>query len=90
VQEGALTLFALMLPTLQDFIPPEELAKLAAKSGDKAAAEALEKKNAIGEPQVLQLVKLIIPRNSDGVHPVATFHPLQLLTRLSFKLGICT
>lgn len=35
--------------TPQDFIPAEELAKLAAKSGDKAAAEALEKKNAIGE-----------------------------------------
>ena len=45
--------FFVMLSTtpyksLQDFIPPEELAKLAAKSGDKASAEALEKQNAIG------------------------------------------
>lgn len=38
----------LPLVTMQDFIPPEELAKLAAKSGDKASAEALEKQNAIG------------------------------------------
>jgi len=37
---------------MQDFIPPEELAKLAAKSGDKASAEALEKKNAIGSNNI--------------------------------------
>jgi hypothetical protein len=35
-------------PPTQDFIPPEELAKLMSKAGDKAAAEAVEAKTAIG------------------------------------------
>jgi len=57
----------------QDFIPPEELAKLAAKSGDKAAAEALEKKNAIGELVLGRishdLGKLYVPCSQGAADP---------------------
>jgi hypothetical protein len=46
---------------LQDFIPPEELAKLRSKAGDKAAAEAIESKTAIGGCSLSKLLLHMCP-----------------------------
>eukprot|EP00967_Tisochrysis_lutea_P107389 scaffold165588_cov18-Tisochrysis_lutea.AAC.2 len=63
---------------MQDFIPPEELAKLAAKSGDKASAEALEKKNAIGGQTTFFCGIGIVFQGCSGAQALSPQTPLEL------------